>query len=83
MEKICLVDAGLGVSRSICDQGIELNDIDAIFITHMHSDHYLELGPLIHTGLGIRSCKPIPIYGPKRLKDYWRAFLSQWLMIFV
>ena len=30
-----LVDAGLGVSRSVCAQGIELNEIDAIFITPM------------------------------------------------
>ena len=71
-----LVDAGLGVSRSVCDQGIELNEIDAIFITHMHSDHYLELGPLIHTAWVSGRVKPIPIYGPKRLKYYWRAFLG-------
>ena len=71
-----LVDAGLGVSRSICDQRVELNEIDAIFITHMHSDHYLELGPLIHTAWVSGRVKPIPIYGPKRLKYYWRAFLE-------
>ena len=71
-----LVDAGLGVSRSVCDQGIELNEIDAIFITHMHSDHYLELGPLVHTAWVSGRVKPIPIYGPKRLKHYWRAFLE-------
>ena len=71
-----LVDAGLGVSRSVCDQGIELNGIDAIFITHMHSDHYLELGPLIHTAWVSGRVKPLPIYGPKRLKHYWRAFLE-------
>ena len=71
-----LVDAGLGVSRAICDQGVELNEIDAIFITHMHSDHYLELGPLIHTAWVSGRVKPIPIYGPKRLKHYWRAFLQ-------
>ena len=71
-----LVDTGLGVSRSICDQGVELNEIDAIFITHMHSDHYLELGPLIHTAWVSGRVKPIPIYGPKRLKYYWRAFLE-------
>ena len=74
--KNLLVDAGLGVSRSICDQGVELNEIDAIFITHMHSDHYLELGPLIHTAWVSGRVKPIPIYGPKRLKHYWRAFLD-------
>ena len=71
-----LVDTGLGVSRSICDQGVELHEIDAIFITHMHSDHYLELGPLIHTAWVSGRVKPIPIYGPKRLKHYWRAFLE-------
>ena len=71
-----LVDTGLGVARSICDQGVELNEIDAIFITHMHSDHYLELGPLIHTAWVSGRVKPISIYGPKRLKHYWRAFLD-------
>ena len=71
-----LVDTGLGVSRSICDQGMELNEIDAIFITHMHSDHYIELGPLIHTAWVSGRVKPIPVYGPKRLKHYWRAFLE-------
>ncbi len=74
--KNLLVDTGLGVSRSICDLGVELHDIDAIFITHMHSDHYLELGPLIHTAWVSGRVKPIPIYGPKRLKYYWRAFLE-------
>ena len=74
--KNLLVDAGLGVSRSICEQGVELNEIDAIFITHMHSDHYLELGPLIHTAWVSGRVKPIPIYGPKRLEHYWRAFLK-------
>ena len=74
--KNLLVDAGLGVSRSICDQGITLNEIDAIFITHMHSDHYLELGPLIHTAWVAGRVIPLPIYGPKRLKHYWKAFLS-------
>tara|TARA_Y100000591_G_scaffold119081_1_gene101767 strand:+ start:2101 stop:2892 length:792 start_codon:yes stop_codon:yes gene_type:complete len=71
-----LVDTGLGVSRAICDQGVELSEIDAIFITHMHSDHYLELGPLIHTAWVSGRVKPLPIYGPKRLKHYWRAFLE-------
>jgi ribonuclease BN (tRNA processing enzyme) len=74
--KNLLVDAGLGVSRSICEQGVELNEIDAIFITHMHSDHYLELGPLIHTAWVSGRVNPIPIYGPKRLEHYWRAFLK-------
>ena len=74
--KNLLVDAGLGVSRSVCEQGVSLNHIDAIFITHLHSDHYLELGPLIHTAWVSGRIVPIPIYGPQRLKHYWDAFLT-------
>ena len=70
-----LVDAGIGVSKSICDQGIPLTDIDTIFITHLHSDHYLELGPLIHTAWVAGRHDPITIYGPSRLQHYWDTFL--------
>ena len=44
-----VVDSGLGVTRGLVDAGISLKALDLIFITHLHSDHVLELGPL--TGL--------------------------------
>lgn len=71
-----LVDAGLGVSRAVCDQGVGLTAIDAIFVTHLHSDHYLELGPLIHTAWTAGLKTPVPVYGPARLRHYWDAFLT-------
>ncbi|MEM8803067.1 MAG: MBL fold metallo-hydrolase [Pseudomonadota bacterium] len=70
-----LVDACLGASKSVCDQGVALSDIDTIFITHLHSDHYLELGPLIHTAWVSGRSKPLSVYGPSRLVHYWRTFL--------
>lgn len=73
--KNIIVDAGLGVSRGICDQGVELTEIDMIIITHLHSDHYLELGPLFHTAWTAGLNKPIKIIGPKGLQDYWDGFL--------
>ena len=63
--KNIVVDAGLGVCRGICDQGVELNEIDMIIITHLHSDHYLELGPLFHTAWTAGLNKPIKVIGPK------------------
>ncbi|WP_299843391.1 MBL fold metallo-hydrolase [uncultured Roseovarius sp.] len=71
-----LVDAGLGVTRAVCDQGLALTEIDLIIITHLHSDHYLELGALFHTAwvAGLRT--PIPVIGPAGLNHYWTAFLS-------
>ncbi|MEM1099948.1 MAG: MBL fold metallo-hydrolase [Pseudomonadota bacterium] len=71
-----LVDAGLGAARAVCDQGVSLVDIDAIFITHLHSDHYLELGPLIHTAWTAGRSTPLVVFGPSRLPQYWEGFLA-------
>ena len=73
-EKI-IIDAGLGVTKSLTDIGFNLNELSNIFITHLHSDHYLELGPLIHTAWTTGLTKKIKIYGPKDLVDYWQKFL--------
>ena len=44
-----IVDCGLGVTKGLVDQGMQLKDLSLIIISHLHSDHYLELGPLLHT----------------------------------
>ena len=36
-----VVDAGYGVSMQMVKAGYRLQDLDYIFITHMHSDHTL------------------------------------------
>lgn len=72
--KNIVIDAGLGVARGICDQGVALTDIDLIVITHLHSDHYLELGPLFHTAWTAGLNRPIPVIGPKGLDAYWAGF---------
>ncbi len=72
--KTILIDAGLGATRGICDQGVPLTDIDLIFITHLHSDHYLELGPFFHTAWTAGLNRPIPVIGPKGLDTYWQGF---------
>ena len=71
-----LVDAGLGVSRALCERGVALTELDAIVITHLHSDHYLELGPLLHTAWTAGLSRCVPVYGPAGLADYWRQFLG-------
>ena len=44
-----VVDCGLGVTHSLVAQGMHLKELSMIFITHLHADHYMELGPLLHT----------------------------------
>jgi len=71
-----VVDCGLGVTRGLVDQGMELKNLSLIFITHLHSDHYLELGPLIHTAWTAGLKTPVKVFGPKGLEDYWKHFLA-------
>lgn len=71
-----LVDAGLGCTRGICDAGVALTEIDCIVISHLHSDHYLELGPFFHTAWTAGLNRPIRVIGPKGLQDYWDGFLQ-------
>lgn len=62
-----LVDCGSGVGRQIQAAGLSMADLKGIFITHMHSDHIVDLGSLMlfapfeikQAGRG-----PIPVLGP-------------------
>ncbi len=74
--KVILVDAGLGAAMGLCRAGVALTDLDAIFITHLHSDHYLELGPLIHTAWTAGLKRRVPVYGPSGLPAYWDGFCA-------
>ena len=69
-----IVDCGLGVTKGLVDQGMLLKDISTIFITHLHSDHYLELGPLLHTAWASGLTTPVDIWGPAGLERYWDGF---------
>ena len=63
--QVCVVDCGLGVTRSLVKAGVRLPQIDRIYITHLHSDHILELGPLLHTAWTSGLRKTVSVFGPK------------------
>lgn len=69
-----VVDCGLGVTRGLVDAGVGLKALDLIFITHLHSDHVLELGPLLHTAWTAGLAKPVTLFGPPGTGHYWRRF---------
>lgn len=71
-----VVDCGLGVTKGLVDQGMQLKDLAMIFISHLHSDHYLELGPLIHTAWTAGLKTKVEIWGPAGLETYWQGFLA-------
>ena len=69
-----VVDCGLGVTRGLVDTGISLKALDLIFITHLHSDHVLELGPLLHTAWTAGLATPVSVFGPPGAGHYWQRF---------
>lgn len=72
--RIVVVDCGLGVTRGLVDAGMSLKALDLIFITHLHSDHVLELGPLIHTAWTAGLATPVTVFGPSGTGHYWQHF---------
>lgn len=69
-----VIDCGLGVTRALTDAGLSLKRLDLIFITHLHSDHVLELGPLIHTAWTAGLANPVTVFGPAGIGLYWDGF---------
>src|SRR5689334_3813502 len=69
-----LIDCGYGVTKQLITAGVALNRLRYIFITHHHSDHNLEFGPLIYntwiTGLPAQ----IDAYGPPGLTRWPSSF---------
>lgn len=69
-----VVDCGLGVTRGLTDAGMSLKALDFVFITHLHSDHVLELGPLLHTAWTAGLDTVVRVYGPPGTGHYWLRF---------
>lgn len=69
-----VVDCGLGVTRGLTDRGVGLKALDLIFVTHLHSDHVLELGALIHTAWTAGLYTPVRVFGPPGTGHYWQMF---------
>lgn len=65
-EKHYVVDLGYGAGRQLTEAQLEMNDLAGVFITHLHSDHVVDLPGLVLFGLGDRypGAGKLPIYGP-------------------
>lgn len=69
-ESVYLVDCGEGVGTQLMLAGLDIADIRSIFITHLHSDHTIDLSNLVVWGtlaLGASQRErkaPIQLVGP-------------------
>jgi ribonuclease BN (tRNA processing enzyme) len=63
-----VIDTGYGVTLKLLAAGVPLAALRHIFITHHHSDHNLELGPLLTNAWLAGLAMPVDVYGPQGLK---------------
>ena len=71
-----IVDCGIGVTRQFVEAGYTLADVHTILLTHLHSDHCLELGPLLHTVWCTSPKREIRVYGPSPLGKLVDGFFA-------
>ncbi len=75
-NKKYLFDAGSGVTQRLNEAGIKSSEIDASFITHMHSDHIVDIYQLYISGWHQGREKPFKIIGPLGIKDFFETLLK-------
>lgn len=66
-----LFDAGRGALQRLTQLKIRWQDIDGLFLTHLHSDHLVGFPDLWLTGwlVGDRRDRPLHVWGPRGTKE--------------
>jgi ribonuclease BN (tRNA processing enzyme) len=75
-----LVDLGPGTLRRLAQTGADLRDIDAVLLTHYHTDHCADLGPLLFALRNPRYAgrKPLRVLGAPGLRELYGHLLAAW-----
>src|SRR5258706_11904931 len=68
-----LFDCGEGTQRQLQRSAVGLPDLEEIFLTHYHADHFLGLPGMLKTfALRGRDETPLTVYGPRGLRELFK-----------
>lgn len=75
-----LVDLGPGVLRRLAQAGVGLEQVDAVLLTHYHTDHCADLGPLLFAlrNPAFAGRKPLRVLGSPGLARLVRGLTDVW-----
>ncbi|HEV7640720.1 MAG TPA: ribonuclease Z [Gaiellaceae bacterium] len=68
-----LFDCAEGTQRQLMRSTVGLPDLEEIFLTHFHADHYLGLPGMLKTFSLRQRELPLTIYGPAGLRDLYTS----------
>lgn len=63
-----LLDCGEGTQRQLI-RSVGLPDVDSVFLTHYHADHWLGLPGMLKSFALRERTKPLSVYGPRGLDE--------------
>lgn len=69
-----VIDTGYGTTFKLREAGVDLFSLRYIFITHLHSDHYLDLGPLLYNAWISGLSEQVHVYAPTGIKSLLNSF---------
>jgi ribonuclease Z len=68
-----LFDCAEGTQRQLMRSSVGLPDLEQIFLTHFHADHYLGLPGMLKTFSLRQRDVPLTVYGPPGLRDLFSS----------
>jgi ribonuclease Z len=77
-DKAFLVDCGSGVTQRLLGAGSAGRDIDAVFLTHLHSDHVVDLFQLVISSWHQGRARRQRVFGPKGTRGFVDRMLAHW-----
>lgn len=72
--RFLVFDVGDGAQRSMEDLGLPVADIDAVFLTHFHSDHMADLGEAVSRSWIMGRQTELPVYGGPAIERVVEGF---------
>ena len=73
-----LIDCGSGVTQRLNQSGNSSADVDALLLTHLHTDHVIDLYQLIMSSWHSDRDSIWKIYGPKGTKEFVDKIFLAW-----
>jgi ribonuclease Z len=71
-----LFDAGNNAMSSMQASNLPLDELDAVFITHFHNDHYADLGDVMEWSWILGRRHILPVHGPTGITQIVHGFES-------
>lgn len=73
-----LVDCGSGVTQRLLAAGLSGRELDAVLLTHLHSDHLVDLFQLILSSWHQGRDRPQRVFGPPGTRAYVDGLMALW-----